>query len=417
MSMHPALVRSRTGVLIGDGLGGLVLFAASMLFSNLANVDASSASPLGTVVIVVAAAVMAGAVAVRRLHPGWALGLAWASTLVHMLAGLDASLTQLGVLVVLASAAHFGSTLVLRLSAASVVVGTVLAFGYLLAINSWLFQLFAYNAVLPSWLPSIVVAALVGMTLAVPWLVGLLARTLRLSREGRERARISQEEARRASEIAELQAARTYLARDVHDIVGHSLAVIIAQAESVRFRDVGDPEGLAAVQSTVGTIAETARRALGEVRHVLESTAPSRTGEGALESAAVSLDLDQLLHDVAQSRPGMVIERREPVRLPSAEHSVALYRAVQELLTNALRHGVSTAPLTVTLSSADGLTEVIVENAVDQRAGVEHPPRREGTGLSGARSRLEAVGGSLETGEAGGMFRAVARAPEGEVLA
>ncbi len=415
MSLHPALVRSRTGVLVADGLGGLLLFTVSVLFSNLAQADANAdaaAGPLATPFFIVAALVMAAAVAVRRLHPAWALGLAWASTLVHLLAVLDASLTQLGVLVVLASAAHYGSTRVVRWSGASVAVGTVLAFGYLLAINSWLVQVFSSTSLLPTFVPYVVLAVLVGLTLAVPWLIGLLARTMRLSREGRERARASQAEAQRASEIAELQAARTLLARDVHDIVGHSLAVIIAQAESVRFRDVSDPEGLDAVRGAVATIAQTARRSLGEVRHVLESTAGSAETAPATNGAdAARLDLDQLLDDVARSRAGMVVERANSTALPQGDASVALYRAVQELLTNALRHGDGTAPLLVTVASAVQGTVVTIENTVSAGVESEHPPDREGTGIEGARSRLASVGGSLECRRDGAIFRAIARVP------
>ncbi len=410
MTMHPALVRSRTGVLVADGLGGLLLWILSAAFATLSGVDAD-AGVAGRLVFLVAAAIMAAAVTIRRLHPSWALALAWASTLVHMLAGLDASLTQFGVLVVLASAAHFGSRRVVTLSGVSVAAGTILAVIYLVLIDSWLVQLLSANSLFPAWLPLVLLVVLVGLTLAVPWLVGLVARTLRLSREGRERARISQAEARRASEIAELQAARTVLARDVHDIVGHSLAVIIAQAESVRFRDVDDPAELEAVRGTVGTIAETARRALGEVRQVLESTALS--GEVGAAAKTAALDLDLLLSDVETSRPGMTVQRAETVRLPQGDGAVALYRAVQELLTNALRHGDPTQPLRVSVDSDASCTEVVVENAVAVASSGEHPAPRDGTGIEGVRARLRAVGGSLESTVVDGVFRSTARVPVG----
>ena len=335
MTLHPALVRSRTGVLVADGLGGFVLFVASgglriVLGSTEANLGAGS-----YLAFAVAAAVMAAAMTVRRLRPDWALGLAWVSTLVHMLAGLDAGLTQLGVLIVLATAAHYGSTLVLRVSGVSVVVGAIIAVGYLVAIDSWIVRVFGGTTFVPSWVPYAVLVVLVGMVLAVPWLIGLLARYLRLSREGRERAVLAQAEARRAREIADLQASRMSLARDVHDIVGHSLAVIIAQAESVRFRDVTEPDDLEAVRSTVATIAETARRSLGEVRQVLESTSlespsltsPSTRSRGESPSPTSSLDLDGLIGDVERSRPGMIVHRADTVRQPSGEASVEIGRA------------------------------------------------------------------------------------------
>lgn len=426
MTLHPALVRSRTVVLVADGLGGFVLFVASgglriVLGSTEANLGAGS-----YLAFAVAAAVMAAAMTVRRLRPGWALGLAWVSTLVHMLAGLDAGLTQLGVLIVLATAAHYGSTLVLRVSGVSVVVGAIIAVVYLVAIDSWIVRVFGGTTFVPSWVPYAVLVVLVGMVLAVPWLIGLLARYLRLSREGRERAVLAQAEARRAREIADLQASRMSLARDVHDIVGHSLAVIIAQAESVRFRDVAEPDDLEAVRTTVATIAETARHSLGEVRQVLESTSlesPSLTspstgsrGESPspTSSPTSSLDLDGLIGDVERSRPGMIVRRADTVRQPSGEVSVALYRAVQELLTNALRHGDSAEPLTVDVSETSEFIEVEVVNSVAGAGDSEHPAARHGTGLDGARSRLEAVGGSLILESSTHTFRAIARVPVGE---
>lgn len=420
MSQHPALARSRTGVLVGDGIAGAALFVVTMASSLLIGQN-DSAGPADIVTVGISTGIMAAAVAVRRLHPDWALGLAWASTVVHMAAGLDAGIIQVGVLVVLASASHFGSPLVVRLSGVSVVVGALLAVGYLIVIDSWLLRLLLSTAFSPAWLPYVVLVALVVLTLAVPWLIGLLARTLRLSREGRERATVAQAEAQRSREIAELQGARTTLARDVHDIVGHSLAVIIAQAESVRFRDVDDLQGIEAVRNTVSIIAETARRALGDVRNVLETTAPSG-GEAVVSDSFVDrpgLDLDQLLHDVERSRPGMVVERDEEAPVPTGEASVALYRAVQELLTNALRHGDARAPLHVRVGAsaraAAGDLEVVVENTAASRGGAEPAAHRAGTGLDGARARLAAVGGALETSEHEGRFRAIARVPVAEV--
>ncbi|UYN84406.1 MAG: hypothetical protein KIT89_04235 [Microcella sp.] len=417
MTLHPALVRSRTGVLVADGLGGLVLFIASGgLRAALGSADAG----VGTgslVVFVFAAAVMAAAMTVRRLRPEWALGLAWVSTVVHMLGGLDAELTQLGVLIVLATAAHYGSTLVLRVSGASVVVGAIIAVVYLVAIDSWIVRVFGGTAFTPSWVPYAVLVVLIGMVLAVPWLIGLLARYLRLSREGRERAALAQAEARRAREIADLQASRMSLARDVHDIVGHSLAVIIAQAESVRFRDVAEPDDLEAVRTTVATIADTARRSLGEVRQVLASTSLESTStDSTIESPqpTSSLDLDRLIGDVERSRPGMIVRRADTVRLPSGEASVALYRAVQELLTNALRHGDSAEPLIVDIAETSDHIEVEVVNSVAGAGDSEHPAARHGTGIDGARSRLEAVAGSLTIDASTHTFRAIARVPVGE---
>lgn len=406
MTMHPALVRSRGGVLIVDGLTGLALLLVSATLGLLLTAPGAMSEPLTVATILGSGAIMAAAVTVRRLHPGWALALAWVATLAHMVAGLDAGIMQFGILVVLASAAHYGSTLVLRLSGVSVAVGAVIAVGYLLIIDSWLVRIFSSSALVPSWLPVGVLAALVALVLAVPWLIGLLARTIRLGREGRQRALQAEADALRARELADLQSARTQLTRDVHDIVGHSLAVIVAQAESVRFLDPDDADG---VRVAVATIADTARRALGDVRGVLEST------EAAESSPTTVVDLDRLIADVADSRPGTAVVRRGAGAAPPSPADVALYRATQELLTNALRHGDAEAPLLIEVEHAAGTMAVRVENAVAR------PPEtipmtgegvvRVGTGLDGARGRLVAVGGTLEVADDETRFIARASVP------
>jgi signal transduction histidine kinase len=408
MTLHPALVRSRTGVLVADGLGGLALLVAVVLLGTSFGSGDAAAGPETFAALVVSAVIMAAAVAVRRLHPGWALALAWVSSLAHMITGLDAGVTQLGILVVLASAAHYGSPAVLRLSGASVPVGAVIALAYLLLIDSWLVRLFSSTSLLPLWLPVGVLAALIALVLAVPWLVGLLARTMRLGREGRQRAAEAEAEARRSRELAELQSARTQLTRDVHDIVGHSLAVIVAQAESVRFRDDAEVE---AMRSAVATIADTARRALGEVRHVLESTDAARAA-----SSAPVVDLDRLIAEVADSRPGTLIARTGSAPAPQGAAAVALYRATQELLTNALRHGDPAAPLRIAVDRSAPMTAVQVENdrGPADAADRELDAARTGTGLDGARARLAAVGGGLDAAEVEGRFVARATVPLGE---
>lgn len=400
MTSHPALVRSRTGVLVVDTLTGVVLLAATLALGPLIGGGDAVIVPGVFPALIAAATIMVGAVAVRRLHPGWALGLAWASTLVHMLAGLDAGVAQLGILVVLASAAHYGSRRVLRLSGFSVPIGAVVAVLYLLLTDSWLVRLFTSTPLVPSWLPFAVLMAFLALVLAVPWLVGLLARTLRLNREGRERAAQAEAEARRAHELAELQAARTGLARDVHDIVGHSLAVIVAQAESVRFRDVDDLE---AVHGTVATIADTARRALGEVRQVLEST-----DSGVTAPSSPAVDLDRLIADLAASRAGTKVELHGDGAQPTGSAAVALYRATQELLTNALRHGDAERPLTIEVEHGEAETSVTVENSI---LAASRATTRAGTGVEGARARLAGVGGALEVVEIDGRYRTTARVP------
>ena len=123
------------------------------------------------------------------------------------------------------------------------------------------------------------------LILAVPWLAGLVLRATARARRSEvqtERAEAdaarAQHETEQAREIARLREEQAQLARDVHDVVGHSLAVILAQAESGQYLPDDDP---AALKKTMATIASSARSSLQDVRQVLSRPglpAPARTG-------------------------------------------------------------------------------------------------------------------------------------------
>ncbi|MFS2032232.1 sensor histidine kinase, partial [Curtobacterium sp. CT11-45] len=158
--------------------------------------------------------------------------------------------------------------------------------------------------------------------------------------------------ATRAIDVAESERIRADIARDVHDVVGHSLAVIIAQADSVPF--LADE---ARIREVSATIASTARSSLVEVRQVLGHIDGSgaSTDPGSLEEIVqgireAGVDVDQAVRGV-------------PVVL-GPESGTAARRVLQEMLTNALRHGAPGMPVTVreTWRSADLVLEV--ENLV-----------------------------------------------------
>ena len=127
------------------------------------------------------------------------------------------------------------------------------------------------DAVGTSW--PLVAGAFGFAVLAVPWLAGLALRFQVRAVESQvsqvaaeEDAARAQRETEQAREIAGLREEQARLARDVHDVVGHSLAVILAQAESAQYLPDDDP---AALKKTMATIATSARSSLQDVRHVL----------------------------------------------------------------------------------------------------------------------------------------------------
>lgn len=235
--------------------------------------------------------------------------------------------------------------------------------------------------------------------LGLPWAIGTL---MRLGREGATRDR--EEEARdRAYEE------RLRVARDVHDVVGHGLAVINMQA-GVALHVLGRRPDQAEV--ALEAIKTASKDALDELRATLavfrqpdEADAPRRPTPGLDQ-------LESLTADMADSGlPVELLVTGERTCLPGAV-DLAAYRIVQESLTNVLRHaGGATATVRVT-HEPDTLDLEITD---DGRGRAPRGDGRAGQGLTGMRERAAAVGGTLEAGPSGGGgFRVHARLPSGE---
>ncbi|MFI5425446.1 sensor histidine kinase [Aeromicrobium sp. UC242_57] len=206
-------------------------------------------------------------------------------------------------------------------------------------------------------------------------------------------------ESEQAREIARLQEAQATLAHDVHDVVGHSLAVILAQAETGPYLD--DPDATVLnekLRRTMATIAESARASLGDVRRVLVASRDQSVvvPTGGLDALVASVERSG--QDVRSSVAG------QPRPLPPELESVA-YRVLQEMLTNAMRHGRRDAPIWIERHWPD-------EHGVPQgRGGLQMqvrnlkgfaPQVHGGLGVIGMRTRLESVGGHLDVQESQG---------------
>jgi signal transduction histidine kinase len=335
--------------------------------------------------------VMVAALAVRRVAPAVALALAWASAVVQMATLHDPGYVQLGTAAVVYACAAYGRRPLVVAAAASGVAGTVVAVGYLV-LRTRAAEPPAVVVESPSSALAVGVASFA--VLGLGWVSGLLVRVAAQARDSRERREQAEREAATAREIAGLEQSHAELSREVHDVVGHSLAVIVAQADSVRFLPRDDRD---AVARAVETIADTARGSLAEVRAVLSR----------LETRP-PVDLDAMVRRVeATGRRVVRTTEGEPRPLPEAVEHVRS-RVVQEMLTNAVRHG---APGPVRLDerwSGDGL-RVVVRNPVADRDAETVP----GYGTVGMRARLAEVGGSLLLRRDGDEFRAQAFLPLG----
>jgi signal transduction histidine kinase len=238
---------------------------------------------------------------------------------------------------------------------------------------------------------SIDVAALVGL----PMLFG------RIEFNRRRRAQEAVERASRDGVTEE----RTRIARELHDVVAHSIGVMVVQAGAARLVVGKDPEGAAAAMTQ---IEETGRAGLAEMRRLLgilenDDQAAPLVPQPGLEQ------LDELLETMRTT--GLPVETTvegTPRALPPGVDLTA-YRIVQEALTNALKHG-GRAYTQVLLRYEDDRLDI--EIADDGPGPPPDGTKTPGLGLIGMRERVALFGGSFETGaRPGGGFAVRARIP------
>ena len=234
------------------------------------------------------------------------------------------------------------------------------------------------------------------------WAVGriLRDRTLRVVEhaERAERAEREREE-RAAHAVAE---ERTRIARELHDVVAHSISVVAVQTQAVRRRL--DPSLTREIED-LKAVETTARQAMAEMRRLF-GVLRADTERPALEPQPGLDQLDRLVADSrAAGTPVDVVVEGEPVAL-SPGLDLAAYRIVQEALTNARRHAPGSAAR-VCLRWGGGGLEVTVESDGRMRP----QPDGGGFGLVGMRERVAMYGGELHAGPTARGFRVHAALP------
>ncbi|MGA4842013.1 sensor histidine kinase [Streptomyces sp. G45] len=233
--------------------------------------------------------------------------------------------------------------------------------------------------------------------------------------ERAERAeRTREEEARRR--VAE---ERLRVARDLHDLLAHSITLVGVQTSVAAHVLAADPDRLdrAAIADALDDIAETCRTARGELRATLEVLrSGSESGDdGADECRGPLPGLDGIpdLADAARTAGAKVDLAVREVAAPPAVGAAA-YRIVQEALTNAVRHGGPGLGVRVAIHEREGALRVCV---TDDGDGAGPPPvetTASGFGIIGMRERARSVGGTLEAGPRGdGGFEVLAELPLG----
>jgi signal transduction histidine kinase len=327
--------------------------------------------------------------AARRRFPGAVLALSVASGLAVAALGLPPVVLGLAILVAVYSVAAYGGRWLALAGLAAAELGSAAV-----QLTPGRFQ------------ASTVVSN--GLVIGAAWLLGHFvgvrrAYTARLEQTAElERARA--ELARQA--VAE---ERLRLARELHDVVAHSISVIAVQSGVGAHIANTQPQEAA---KALAAIEATSRAALTELRRLLGVLRQEGEPQGSLAPVPGLADLDTLLAELAKA--GLAVRLRvEGTASPlPAGVDLSAYRIVQEALTNVVKHaGPASAQVTVGYHDQDVTVEV-TDDGQGSAAPTGDGQARVGHGLIGMRERVAAFGGDLEAGpRPGGGFRVVARLP------
>ncbi|TQK18679.1 signal transduction histidine kinase [Microbacterium sp. SLBN-154] len=340
--------------------------------------------------IVLVAATAVVMVLFRRSNPWLLVGAAWVTTLVvYPLENVNVFAIPIGLyaLAVYRStrAAWIGFAVSAVVGTAAALVASLLEPGPLLPTQPF-FALAAAEAV---------VTALIGTLIGINvgnrrrYVQSLIARVGDLARERDQQAQLAT-----ARE-------RARIAREMHDIVSHSLTVMVTLAEGSAATVSRDPDRAA---EGMRHVADAGRDALVEMRRMLGVlTEPGTMSDEGRAPQPGSAAMPELLESFrAAGLPVKLTTSGRAITDPNLQLTV--YRIVQEALTNALRHAPSARSVDVSIEHVDGEVRVeVVDDAEGSRQPHRNAPQNDtgGHGLIGMRERVALYGGTLDAGPRG----------------
>ena len=224
------------------------------------------------------------------------------------------------------------------------------------------------------------------------WFLGDVARQWRDAATAHARRAMELEQARNELARLAVTAERVRIARELHDVVAHSMSVIAMHAGSGRLAADRDP---AAARRALEVVERSSRDAMGEMRRLVTVLRAADEVEPALAPAAGLHDLHQLVAEVAAA--GVTVEVHTEGDLASVPDGVSLaaYRIVQEALTNVVRHASpARAHVSVRIASGEVVLDVTDDGAARPTAS-ETAPASAGHGTIGMRERAALYGGEL----------------------
>ena len=220
----------------------------------------------------------------------------------------------------------------------------------------------------------------------------MLGAGMLVARRGRHVAHVVEQAARaeadqQAATRRALAEERATIARELHDVVSHGLSVVVVQTVAARgvLGDVHDDAG-AEVDRHLAAVETTARDALGEMRRMLGllQADDDHAVDDEVAPAASLGQLDELLARIAPGRPQVCLDVDERLELP-AGLELAIYRIIQEALTNVVKHAPG-ASVYVEIHQSGGRIVLRVVNGPGPQPPAD-PPLGAGRGLVGIRER------------------------------
>jgi signal transduction histidine kinase len=369
-----------------------IALAAGATYAAVVLTDEASSTLFGrtSVPATVLAVVYGGAVAFRRLAPQAVLIVQALAAVTYALVGLPVYMLGPGVLISVYTAA---SRLERRASLRMLVLAEAALTAALLLgppSSSLAAQWVQYTAVL-------------GGT----WFLGDVVRRWQTAAATHARRATELEQAREELARLAVAAERLRIARELHDVVAHSMSVVAMHAGTGRAAVDRDP---AAARRALEVVERSSRDALTEMRRLVAVLRDTDDTETVLAPAPGMADIHGLVAEVAAA--GVTVDVRADGDLAAVPDGVSLagYRIVQEALTNVVRHaGPARAQLSVQVGGGAVLIEVVDD-------GTAKAPRdsvaREGHGTIGMRERAALYGGEFTAGPTpDGGWRVAARLP------
>lgn len=343
----------------------------------------------------------------RRTNPVASAVVVVVGSLVHLVIGPEFIVTMFMVPLTVQNLAHLAPRWASLAGFVTALVGAAL-YALSLTMRTHFWGIGSRDIVEASGLPyALPIGIPVAAMVVLFWTLGKVQRARRVQLQNLQtRTEQLTVEARQERELAAADE-RNRIARELHDIVAHSLQVIISQADGARYASATDPD---VAPRTLGTIADTGRDALGQMRRLLGVLRD--TDVAALAPQPGLTNIAELIETMQRSGVDVSLyETGKRARDLADGAELVLYRIIQEALTNVARHAGATARTTVTLHWRANAVSVTVE---DDGGGkpARDPAQSGGQGLIGMRERVALYEGSFAAGSrAAGGFRVHVQLP------